>query len=58
MSGIATGPLQDTPQKLLGDWCALTPGFEVYYTDTDPELHRFTIAHLQKLGQTDPVACA
>ena len=52
------GPLTKSLQQLLNEWCAVTPGFAAKYTDIDPELHRFSTAHLVELSHTDPVACS
>ena len=58
MAGVATGPQPKSLQQMLNEWCAVTPGYGVSYTDIDPGLHSFSRAHLIELSNTDPVACS
>jgi hypothetical protein len=58
LAGVATGPLPKSLQQMLNEWCAVTPGYGVSYTDIDPGLHSFSRAGLIGLSITDPVACS
>ena len=58
MAGVATGPKPKSLQQMLSEWCAVTPGYGVSYTDIDPGLHSFSRAGLIGLSNNGTVDCS